>query len=125
MAKLKNKVSVLIILLIITFSGAAGALVYHINDAAEAAKLEYSKDINQYFEGKDEKIKHDVENLTSTEIERLRSETNKYLQEKLNTDYQNELNAKSNEIVNVTNKKIEEIKDFIDVLIKEKNKSNS
>jgi hypothetical protein len=105
--------------LILTFivGGAAGALVFHVNDAAEAVKQEYGSEIESYFSERDEKIKNDVQHLTQTEIQRLRDETNQYLKDKISQDYQKELNKKSNEITQVTNQKIEEIKKYIDLQI--------
>ena len=114
---------VVVVTLILTFivGGAAGALVYHVNDAADTIKQEYGSKIKTYLSERDEKIKNDVQDLTQTEIQRLRDETSQYLNEKVNEDYQNELNQKSNEITQVTNQKIEEIKKYIDLQMQGKN----
>lgn len=111
------------ITLILTFivGGAAGALVFHVKDAAEAVKKEYGREIDSYMSERDGKIKNDVQDLTQTEIKRLREETDRYLRDKLNQDYQKELNQKSNEITQVTNQKIEEIKKYIDIQIQGRN----
>ncbi|NUH85489.1 hypothetical protein HUN92_17480 [Bacillus firmus] len=119
--KLSIRVGIILCLVTLVFGGAAFALVYHINDAAEAAKKEYAAEVSAYFNERDEKIKHDVENLTVTEIERLKSETSQYLHEKMNADYQKQLNQTSDEVTRVTNQKIKELKDYIDQLISEGN----
>jgi oligoendopeptidase F len=111
------------ITLILTFivGGAAGALVFHVNDAADAVKKEYGREIDSYMSEREGKIKNDVQDLTQTEIKRLREETDRYLRDKLNQDYQKELNQKSNEITQVTNQKIVENKKYIDIQIQESN----
>jgi cell division protein FtsX len=110
-----SKIVVIVILITCMVSGVAFALVYHVNDAAEAVKQEYGNEINSYLSERDEKIKNDVQDLTQIEIQRLRDETHQYLNQKINQDYQKELNLKSNEIKEVTNQKIEEIKEYIDL----------
>lgn len=112
-----KKVSVLLVAFVFVAAGVVGGLVYHINDAAEAAKVDYKNQIEAYHSEKDEKIKNDVADFTSSEINRLRSETSQYLNEKLSQDYQVELNQKSAEIKQVTDQKIEEIKKYIDELL--------
>lgn len=117
MKQIPLKVLFATLVLIFIGGGISGALVYHINDAAEAAKQEYQQEINQYLSEKDLKIKNDVSNLTQTEIQRLKDETQKYLNEKINQDYQSSLNQKTEEIKKVTDQKIEEIKNYIDELL--------
>lgn len=117
MKRIFTKVVGITVILTFIVGGAAGALVLHVNDAADTVKQEYGSEIESYFSERDEKIKNDVQHLTQTEIQRLRDETNQYLKDKLTQDYQKELNQKSNEITQVTNKKIEEIKQYIDLQI--------
>ena len=121
MKNLFSKVVVITVILTFVIGGAAGALVYHVNDAAEVLKKDYESKVSAYFSERDGKIKNDVEGLTQSEIQRLKDETNQYLTSKLNEDYQGELNQKSNEITQVTDQKIEEIKQYIDRLVKSKN----
>lgn len=120
MKKLSNKILLLTVVFTVILSGVAGALVYHISDAANAVKAESENQINSYFSEKDSRVKADLQNITETEIQRLKDETDQYLQQQINQDYQNELNQKSAEIQQVTNQKIQEIKDYIDNLMKEK-----
>lgn len=114
---MKKKVLGIFLVLFFVAASVASALVYHINDAAEVAKVEYKKQIEGYLAERDEKIKNDVSDITQSEINRLRSETSQYLNEKLDQDYQYELNHKTNEIRQVTDQKIEEIKKYIDGLL--------
>jgi uncharacterized membrane protein len=118
MKKLFSKVAVITIILTFVIGGAAGALVYHVNDAAEGLKKEYGSKVASYFSERDDKIKNDVQGLTTSEIQRLKDETNQYLNSKISEDYQRELNQKSNEISQVTDQKIIEIKDYVDKLMK-------
>jgi uncharacterized membrane protein YraQ (UPF0718 family) len=120
MKKLSNKILLLTVVFTLILSGVAGALVYHINDAANAVKAESESRIKSYFSEKDSRVKADLQHLTETEIQRLKDETDQYLQQQINQDYQNELNQKSAKIQQVTNQKIQEIKDYIDNLMKEK-----
>jgi uncharacterized membrane protein len=120
MKKLFSKVAVITIILTFVIGGAAGALVYHVNDAAEGLKKEYGSKVASYFSERDDKIKNDVQGLTTSEIQRLKDETNQYLNSKISEDYQRELNQKSNEISQVTDQKIIEIKDYVDKLMKGK-----
>jgi hypothetical protein len=120
MKKLFSKVAVITIILTFVIGGAAGALVYHVNDAAEGLKKEYGSKVASYFSERDDKIKNDVQGLTTSEIQRLKDETNQYLNSKLNEDYQSELNQKSNEITQVTDQKIIELKTYIDQLLEGK-----
>jgi hypothetical protein len=120
MKKLFTKVAVITIILTFVIGGAAGALVYHVNDAAEGLKKEYGSKVASYFSERDDKIKNDVQGLTTSEIQRLKDETNQYLNSKISEDYQRELNQKSNEISQVTDQKIIEIKDYVDKLMKGK-----
>jgi predicted flavoprotein YhiN len=113
------KILPLLFIFLLVTGGVVGALVYHVNDAADAAKKETDAKIEAYFSNRDEKIKNDVQHLTQTEIQRLKDETNQYLDEKLKQDYQSALNQKSNEIKKVTDQKIEEIKQFIDQQLQE------
>jgi uncharacterized membrane protein len=121
MKNLFSKVVVITVILTFVIGGAAGALVYHVNDAADGLKKDYESKVAAYFSERDGKIKNDVEGLTQSEIQRLKDETNQYLTSKLNEDYQGELNQKSNEITQVTDQKIGEIKQYIDELMKSKN----
>jgi uncharacterized membrane protein len=120
MKNLFSKVVVITIILTFVIGGAAGALVYHVNDAAEVLKNEYESKVASYFSERDDKIKNDVQGLTQNEIQRLKDETNQYLNSKLNEDYQSELNQKSNEISQVTDQKIIELKAHIDKLLEGK-----
>ncbi|MCA1055319.1 hypothetical protein LCM10_10015 [Rossellomorea aquimaris] len=120
MGKLFSKVFIITAICCFIVGGAAGALVYHVNDAAEVLKKEYEAEISSYFSERDMKVKNDVQALTESEIQRLKDETHYYLNEKLNENYQKELNEKSNEITKVTDQKIVEIKSYIDTLLKEK-----
>lgn len=121
MKTLFPKVLVITVTFLFLIGGAAGALVYHVNDAAEVLKKEYESKVASYFSERDGKITNDVQDLTQSEIQRLKDETNEYLNSKLNEDYQSELNQKSNEISQVTDQKIKEIKDYIDQLMKSEN----
>lgn len=121
MKKIPLRILLVTFVLFFVGGGVGGALVYHINDAAEAAKQEYQQEIDQYLLEKDMKIKNDVANITQTEIQRLKDETEGYLNEKINQDYQNALNEKTEEIKKVTDQKIEEIKQFIDELLESAN----
>jgi len=98
------------------FGGVAGALVYHINDAAERLKGEYKAEVEQYNKEKEFKIKNDVSSMTQDEIKRMENETREYLNQRLAIDYQSSLNAKSQEIIVQANVKIEEVKEYIDTL---------
>ncbi|ANB58127.1 hypothetical protein GFC29_534 [Anoxybacillus sp. B7M1] len=118
MKKIPLRVLFITIVLFFVSGGLSGAVVYHMSDAAEAAKKEYQQEINQYLSEKDMKIKNDLSNVTQSEIQRLQDETKKYLNEKLNQDYQQSLNQKTEEIKKVTDQKIEEIKNYIDQLLK-------
>lgn len=118
MKKISIKVFVLTILFTLIIGGVAGALVYHVNDAADALKQDIEKQIEQYNEEKNQKIKNDLSHLTQEEIQRMRDEIERYLQEKLSQDYQDELNTKTDEIKNAANQKIEELKKYIDELLK-------
>ncbi|NQD65125.1 hypothetical protein HP456_04250 [Bacillus haikouensis] len=120
MKKLFTKVAVITIILTFVIGGAAGALVYHVNDAAKGLKKEYGSKVASYFSERDDKIKNDVQGLTTSEIKRLKDETNQYLNSKISEDYQRELNQKSNEISQATDQKIIEIKDYVDKLMKGK-----
>jgi uncharacterized membrane protein len=120
MKKLFSKVVVITIILTFVIGGAAGALVYHVNDAAEGLKKEYESKVASYFSERDDKIKNDVQGLTQNEIQRLKDETNQYFNSKLNEDYHSELNQKSNEISQVTDQKIIELKTYIDQLLEGK-----
>ena len=115
----KTKVIALTVALCLVGAVTAFALVYHIDDAAEALKAEYKDRIDEYKSEKDFKIRNDVSHLTQQEIERMRTETEDYLQMRLGADYQDALNEKSNEIRKVTDEKIEELKRFIDTELAE------
>ena len=116
---MRNKVLILTVVMCLVGTITAFALVYHVNDAAEALKAEYKDRIDEYKSEKDFKIRNDVSHLTQQEIERMRTETEDYLQMRLGADYQDALNEKSNEIRKVTDEKIEELKRFIDTELAE------
>jgi len=99
------------------FGGTVGALTYHIVDAAERLKEEYAAEIAEYKSNKDFMIKNDVSHFTQEEIERLENETRSYLDDQINMDYQNSLNEKTVEIIEMTDKKIRELKQYIDELL--------
>lgn len=115
--KLKNKIAVALVTVLLVSIGTVSALVYHIEDASKALKSEYAERIEEYKSTKDFKIKNDVSHLTQEQIERLRTETADYLQLRLNQDYSESLNEKTEEIIRVTDEKIEEIKQYIDELL--------
>ena len=110
----KTKVILITVVLCLVGAVTAFALVYHIDDAAEALKAEYKDRIDEYKSEKDFKIRNDVSHLTQQEIERMRTETEDYLQNRLGEDYHDALNEKSDEIRKVTAEKIAELKKFID-----------
>ena len=107
----------MLIALLLIIVGTVNALVYHINDEAERLKVEYQTQISEYKASKDFKIKNDVSYITEQEIKRMQTETEEYLQMRLGQDYQKALNEKTEEIIRVTDEKIEEIKQYIDELL--------
>src|SRR5690625_3741155 len=111
---MRNKVLILTVVMCLVGTITAFALVYHVDDAADALKVEYNERIDGDEAEKDVKNEHDVSHLTQQEIERMRTETEDYLQQRLGTDYTDALNEKSDEIRKATDEKIAELKKFID-----------
>src|SRR5690554_1292284 len=114
---MKNKIAITLLTLLAISVVTVSALVYHVEDEAERLKVVYAEQIEEYKATKDLKIKNDVSHITQEQIERMRTETEEYLQMRLGQDYQDGLNEKADEIIRVTDEKIEEIKQYIDELL--------
>lgn len=114
----KGRLVVLVTVFFLIGASIGGALVYHINDAAEALKAEYKDRIDDYQKDKELLLRNDTMDITQQQIERMRAETEEYLQQQLNADYNRSLNEKSDEILQITDEKIEEIKRYIDEQLK-------
>lgn len=114
----KGRLVVLVTVFFLIGASIGGALVYHINDAAEALKAEYKDRIDDYQKDKELLLRNDTMDITQQQIERMRAETEEYLQQQLNADYNRSLNEKTDEILQITDEKIEEIKRYIDDQLK-------
>jgi|SRR5690606_5614446 len=122
--KMKNKLVVAGIVLSVgmfAFGTVLSALVYHVTERKEQIKVMYAEEIDSHFDNLQYRVKLATDPYTQESIERLEAETNNYLHQKLQDNFQSREQEKLDEITDATDSAIEEVKEYIDQYIQDKN----